>query len=679
MLKEKDGRYKSVLTVEEMGRSLQEDIDELNAIEKEALMQMLSLGADTYEEQARIIQDPEYIRPIVSIEQFIDDDYYLGQIGKTLYPQVRKDLINLFSGQYYEAVCSGSIGWGKNTLTGVALVRMLYEMSCLKDPQDVYGLEKGSEIALICLSVTEDLAKRAVFGSIKTKIMTSRYFRDKFPYKQTLTELRFPGNIRIAASSSSMSSALSLNVFGGIIDEVNFMPLTPPRVQKIRYGSGRQHGERTSHAETLYHLILRRMKSRYARGGKLPGVLMVVSSKSHTDAFTEKRIGAAKTDPSIFVAEHSIWAVKGHLYSKQTFPVFIGNERIQSRVLNTEQEENEVKNLIESEPDFADCRIIRVPIDFKQDFTTDLETSLQDLAGIATVSISPFIQRREAIYEAIDATRSHPMPYESWDPSMPPRINWELITREWEETNHMGQKSRFKGPMINPRYPRHVHIDTSVKHDATGIAIAHVPGYIDVVKRDADGKEYIESAPEIYIDFMLRVTPPPGSDIIMADIRTLLYAFLDHGFYFGLLSTDQFQSVEMRQYFEHQRGVKTELVSVDRTTDPYRDLRSALYENRISFYNYTPFIKEIQRVIHDKIKNKIDHLPGEGKDVSDAVAAVTHTLTTQVSHMPAQAIKGISEMPRGETESDWITADKRKKKEPPDESLSKRFYMPIMK
>ncbi len=674
MLVQKDGRHSSVINDEEILSYFKDEINELTRDELEALKEMLQI--EDIEEQSRLIQAPEYIREVVSIEQFIEDDYYLGQIGKTLYPQLKKDLISLFSGQYYEAILSGSIGYGKNTFSGIVLCRILYEMSCLRDPQDVYGLEKGSEIALVCLSVTEELAKRAVFGSIKTKILTSKYFRECFPYKQTLTELRFPGNIRIAASSSSMSSALSLNVFGGILDEVNFMPMTPPRVQKIRYGS-RTTNQRGSHAETLYHMILRRMKSRYAQGGKLPGILMVVSSKSHTDAFTEKRISAARNDPSIFVLEHSIWDVKGHLYSNQKFDVFVGNERIQSRIIKDEKEKNEVKKLIEFDQDYYDCKVIEVPIDFKRDFETDLETSLQDLAGIATVSISPFIQRRETIFESIDDTREHPMPYVEWDPSHPPRVLWDLVTREWKEKNRYGQETSFIGPLINPRQPRHVHIDTSVNHDATGICIGHIAGTIDVIKRDGEGREYIESAPEIYIDFMLRVVPPSGNDIIMSDIRSLLYSFMDHGFNFGLLTTDQFQSVEMRQYFELQKGVKTELLSVDRTTDPYRELRSALYENRISFYKYDPFIKEMQRVIHDKIKNKIDHLPGESKDCTDAVAAVTYSLTSQPSQMPANVVKGISEIPKDDND-DWLDESKFAKKEE-DKPGNESFFIPVMR
>jgi hypothetical protein len=143
----------------------------------------------------------------------------------------------------------------------------------------------------------------------------------------------------------------------------------------------------------------------------------------------------------------------------------------------------------------------------------------------------------------------------------------------------------------------------------------------------------------------------------MADIRTLLYGFIDRGYHVSMFTTDQFQSVEMRQYMQEQRGVYTELLSVDRNAEPYRELRSALYEGRITYYKYEPFLKEIQRVIHDKVRGKIDHPVGAGssKDVSDAVAAVVYSLTMHGYQQPIGMQLGISEYGGQKEDKDmWI-------------------------
>lgn len=671
------GRARSIVKLEEELGLLESDLSGLSNDEIETLFEIIG---SSDKEDFEIFNNSLYSREMVDMETFLTDEYYLGHIGATLYPCWKDDLIELFEGNYNEAVISGAIGIGKNVFSTVAVARMVYEMSCIRDPQRLFGLEKGSEIAFCCISVNEQLAKHAVFGGIKTKIMSSRYFMENFPYKPTLSELRFPNNIWVAASSSSMSSALSLNTFGGILDEVNFMPDTPPRVRKIRYGAKQK--ERVSHAQTLYEMVLRRMKSRYLRQGRMPGILIMISSKSHTDAFTEKRIAAAYDDPSIFVRERSLWEVKRHLYSSETFSVFVGNERIRSMVIEDDEAHKTLSDMISSNIDYEDCQIIDVPVDFKRDFSTDLDSSLQDLAGVATVSISPFIQRREAVYECIDKTRSHPMDVIEWNPKDPAKINWKVLVKEYEEIDSQGRKSKITAPIVNPDALRHVHIDTSLNHDCTGICIAHIYDIVKVKRRDIDGEYHFEEAPLIYIDFMLRVIPPAGEDIILADVRSLLYSFLEHGYQFGLVTTDSYQSAEMRQYFEIQMGIETKMQSVDSKLDPYLEFRSAFYEHRVNMYHYQPFLTETQRLLHDKVHKKVDH-PDDSessKDVSDGVCGAIYTLTDVGSTLPIPIKRGISEFPDSEDPNEWVSETLERTGESPVKDISKGddFLFPII-
>lgn len=650
------GRARSIVTLEEQHGLLEEDLRGLSNEDVQLVLDMLSDG-EWDPDELGMYREPIYTREMVGMEQFLEDDYYLGVIGQTLYPALKEDLIELFNGEYHEAILSGSIGWGKNTFSGIAICRMVYEMSCLRDPQRLFGLEAGSEIAFCCISVNEQLAKHAVFGSIKTKIMASRYFMEQFPYKPTLSELRFPNNIWIAASSSSMSSALSLNTFGGILDEVNFMPATPPRVHNIRYGAKRR--ERVSHAQTLYEMVIKRMKSRFLRQGKVPGILLLISSKSHTDAFTEKRIAASLNSPDVFVREYALWDVKRHIYSLGTFNVLAGNERVRSEIIEADDQLERVKASMELDPDYEGCKIIEVPDDFKRDFYSDLDSALQDLAGVATVSLSPFIQRRETIYDAVDETRSHPMDREEWDPSAEPRIDWSMLVKRHVVKDNRGNASEFEGPIVNPETPRHVHIDTSLNADATGVCIVHVADWVTVRRRNRAGETFEEQAPFYYVDFMVRVVPPVGGDILLADVRGLLYEFMDHGYYFNMVSTDGYQSVEMRQHFQEDKGVETKLVSMDKTIDPYLNLRSALYENRVSYYHYPPFLREVQRLIMkiERQRQKVDHIETESKDVSDAMAGAFFTCLEVGDTRPLPMRHGISEVQGSGDPDAWVRDD----------------------
>ena len=58
------------------------------------------------------------------------------------------------------------------------------------------------------------------------------------------------------------------------------------------------------------------------------------------------------------------------------------------------------------------------------------------------------------------------------------------------------------------------HLPGAGFRDATGLVIAHIAGWTEVVRRDATGNEYTELAPMIETDLILRIIPPPGDEIL---------------------------------------------------------------------------------------------------------------------------------------------------------------------
>lgn len=644
MIEKVNGRYRSIRTNREFDKSVQFELESLTPDEKEFLYKMLrEVGESEFDPESGVsdgdlclweaLSDIEYKTPPVDMETFIYDDYYMGEIGKTLYPCWAKDLEELFEGGYHEAIIGGSIGCGKTVFAQMAAIRMIYEISCMRDPQRSFGLEKGSEVTFQNISSVKTLAEDAIIGGIGSKLKLSPYFNEEFVPSISKGKILFPGNIQLVASASDMKGLLSLNTFGGIFDEVNFIGQTKSKA-----------GGDTEKMTKLYTQTLRRMKSRYQIGGKLPGMLLMISSKNLKSSFTEKRILKSMEDPTVFVREYSLWDVKRGRYSKKTFFVFAGNSKINSYVLKDASEENlsKIQNFINTDDRYEECKLIEVPIDFKKDFEDNIDEALQDIAGIAVDTISRFIYRSGKIEDAIDYSRQHPCDVMEWIADESLAINWSKLVKKYITKDRYGHKETFIAPIINPESMRFVHIDTSEKKDCTGVVIGHVDRMVKVKRRDSQGNEYYEEAPYIIIDFMLRVRPPKGDSIILADIRTIIYAFIDHGFNITNATTDSYQSLEMRQYMD-KKGIETDILSVDRTPTPYKMLRSCFYEDRISIYDYPPFIDEIGKLIYDREKQKIDHIEGESKDVSDGVAGVVFSATEK---MPVGAILpeiGISE------------------------------------
>ena len=169
----------------------------------------------------------------------------------------------MFEGDYVEAILTGAIGWGKSTFAEIAMCRMLYEISCLRDPQKVYGLMKGSVIVLLNVGVTLDNARKVVFQGIKSKLHTSPYFNNEFPFDAWKNELRFPNNIWVFPAVAGSNGVIGYNVFGGVMDEVNFMSI-------VENSKSVASGGKYDQADLLYKSLIRRMKSRFMKRGKLP-------------------------------------------------------------------------------------------------------------------------------------------------------------------------------------------------------------------------------------------------------------------------------------------------------------------------------------------------------------------------------------------------------------------------
>jgi len=96
--------------------------------------------------------------------------------------------------EYAEIVIAGSVGSGKSFTSDLLIAYSLYELSCLKDPQNHYGLADGSPISILQQSITEAKARKVLFTQISTLIRRSKYFEERFRYDPSIkSALIFPG------------------------------------------------------------------------------------------------------------------------------------------------------------------------------------------------------------------------------------------------------------------------------------------------------------------------------------------------------------------------------------------------------------------------------------------------------------------------------------------------------
>lgn len=317
-------------------------------------------------------------------------------------------------------------------------------------------------------------------------------------------------------------------------------------------------------AREIYGTGRRRIKSRFGEYG----LSSAISSPSHVDNFIEQKCEEAKTDPKISAKEGPTWENKPEDIAAVARGEFF--ELAHPRTRET----------------------VKIPNLYKDDFKKDPKKAWRDFGAVASLAIDPYMSDDEI-------------------GRLEQLMSYGRDVRVWSQANLL------RGAIY------HAHIDLGLKRDACGIAVGrdeHEKVYIELILRivcrrradelDRKMERYDMIIGEEQVDF--------------EKVRQIILDMQEQGFTFGMVSFDQFQSVDSRQQLE-KRGIPTSLVSVDRDTSAYDTVKSLINTERLEIVKHEHALKEAKSLELKKGK-KVDHAPGASKDLMDAVAGVCKTL-----------------------------------------------------
>lgn len=385
-----------------------------------------------------------------------------------------------------------------------------------------------------------------------------------------------------------MEHFIGRDIFAGFLDEIEFARGSNPNMEK-------------SSIMKMYNTIKRRMESRYMKQGKLPGMLFLVSSKKSDSDFLEQYLAMNKYKPYLYIVDEPIWIIKSHLdmYSGKTFRVAVGNRYRKSKIL----EPNEIV------PDNANQEIIEVPVEYKEAFELDINSALMDIAGKAINSSVKFIY-----YEKLKLAYR---PY-----LVNPFTTNELVLGFDDETEISDFLLVDKLSKVDKTKPHFIHWDGSKNGDSTGLSMGTVLGTKEV-RRLVNGEVYDDTDIIHKIEFSIKITASPGSEIPFYKIRNFIYYLkFELNYNIVIVSCDSYQSVDNLQQLK-LRGFNAITLSVDRSRLPYESLKNAINEQRILI----PHIPELEKELldlEDDHTNKIDHPVDGSKDMSDTLAAIVY-------------------------------------------------------
>ena len=528
----------------------------------------------------------------VDIETFIHDPMYMGTIynsdtGGGVYPYWMQRLKEIYPNPLYspkiEVCITGAIGIGKSSISIIGVLYDLYRVTLLKNPHKKYKLLPTTPIVITLITATMDLAGAVLADQLIDAIGQSPYFRSKLlPGKgDRIDEDMFPHHIGIAYGSR-MRHSLGKAVIGAIIDEANFQNAVADQ------------------AIQNYNSIRRRMFSRFmTKGGEVPCRMWVVSSRNENTSFLESHIDAERGNPRVAIYEPAIWEVQAHkgIYSGETFPVFIGSDVEQPKILTSAKEMDDYMGLT-----------IQVPVEYRKDFENNLPGALQDLAGVSTRNGVNLIYNVEALDKAL-----------CLDNAMTTDEIFLTLTGDDQLSDY------YKGGLPTGNY--YVHLDGGLKHDRFGFAMSRVTEQIHTSTTSfLDGSISSKLSPLVETPLAFGIKALPGSEVPLWKVRQFLVYLRSQKVHISLITCDGYQSADMMQLLE-KLGFNVKYSSADRTKDSYLKLSSNILLSQHKLPKSKILRMELLNL--QNLPKKIDHpatvledgkqVPG-GKDIADAVA-----------------------------------------------------------
>lgn len=563
---------------------------------------------------------------IVDIEEFVKSKDYLAQ-KRDVRPVIMKALNEFWdpSQNYIVGMIGGGIGVGKNYFAFVSTAYMIYHLNCYYNPQLEFDFAPGSGIVLIFQSKNEKLAKKVMFEQFAEMLRKSKYFQDHCNFDPRIrSELRFPNNISLLPIGGSDTAALGMNVYGGVQDELNFMERVKDSVH-TKYTGEAEYDQ----AERIYNALRRRIKSRFINKGKIPGKLILLSSKNYEGDFTDRQKEEARKQieetgtSDIYVMECAQWeAIPANKFSGEKFLIEVGDDTKRSRIIRWRSEARDPEKVIE------------VPTEYLTDFQRDIEGALKDLGGMSVGTKSPFIPYKELLTKAMTKHQEEfggrsLFKYEKIKLS----VESPEITR-WEEWDQVVDLDYIEECLFNVNQSFAAHIDVGLnkeKGDAAGLAISHIFGYTKLPEYkyyDPKSGEFVEvremNVPIYCVDGALQILAQMGDEIDLNLVRDLvLYIKQKVNLKWGTLDT--YQSRMMIQAFRRVK-MRSGVLSVDTSIAPYTELKLSIKDNRILLPYSEILHKEIREVEKIQGKDRVDHPLAGTKDVADGVAGSIYIL-----------------------------------------------------
>lgn len=635
-------------------------------------------GVDQLDELWRV----DYIRKPPTIEEFVTDPYWLGSVmlptedNPGLFPRWHDILLKDFDldSRVHNTVITGSLGSGKTwcAVGGIFLYRVALAR-LLKNPQQFFGLSKGSHIYYAILSLSREVVTATAFADLTNFMASSPFFIEECKFdperKYSNNQISIGNHVAITAGSKGWH-VIGRNVMGVMLDE----------------GNWRLEANPDEKAYKLYDEVRVRIQNRFQRiAGFLPAISLLSSSARDESAFTEKVIQDIQkvNDPSTqTVYRETIYRIKSdkRLHERHRlklgerwFKVAYGVKNIDPVILSGWYDLNGVKlegEAHEEPPPGSSIEL--VPEIYHDHFRRNCRLGLQSIAGISVGGSHRLFSSMTIIERAIELGEKQGLKNPCTVEFIP--LSQEDDKNIWDYLDHPTFVTRRHSRVIPLRHPselRYAHLDLATESMA-GLGVCHRVGR-HLVQDVRGGEVFEEYRMIVEYDFILTIVAGQYKPISLEKVQRFIFWLRDYcGFQWGLVTADQWQAVLPLEMLS-THGIKTKQLSMDRTKGPYYSWRSGFNDSRIRLFRQEQLMREAEHLVDG---DKVDH-PSLGgvtsKDTTDGAGGCYYGAITEAEDAPASSTSetSMAHMARDaeEEEEETVTLNKASKAA----ALNRRF------
>lgn len=472
----------------------------------------------------------------------------------------------------------------------------LYLLQCMKSPQTHFGLLQKDKIIFAIMNVTLALTKDVVWERLSGMFSASPYFTMLLDNARALSKMKsriikdqtastMPKNIDFF-SGSRITHTLGKAILHCVFSEANFEVMD----NQVYRG---------------FNSVVARQESRFlGEDGKVAGKVWIDSSEGDKFSTINRIMDKYKGQAGVYVDSGPLWYIRPWNYQGSFFCVYTGSDMRKPDIIDYGDAS------FQTEPE----RVMVVPEEHRGRFEADLEQALRDLGGVATISSYLLFRNKMKLVSSLLMSPLFP----------------DVFSLDFEDPSdqiHM----RCQSPVyfkINRHHslPRHIHIDIALSGDRLGIASSCITGFkeTEVMTDVVTMQTYKDSVPTTLTDFAFGIEAKQGQQIPLYKIRQFIMWLKSNGMHIGKVTADGFQSADMLQLLK-LAGIETETLSVDKTPDPYIQLRNSVNEGRSILPNNAVLRKEAEHLEVAPDGKKVDH-PEEfsdgtkgSKDIADGV------------------------------------------------------------